>query len=265
MSPSDARGAAAQRRAERRLRAFFAALGYPDPDTITQERTIWHGVRGQIPTSGVCSTSWAGTVVVTSPEIRQIVAQVYSGSLQLPPEWDQTRRAEFIETEAAKISYQVAELAAEMGAQAVGEWTRTQGAHPDYLTKVGLLNTARAQAMEIVLNQELYEQIPTEDDEPTDLWGEQDQPLPDRSQVPWDQRWTQPVYRSDPSEDIEALIADLWPDPGHSAVFRIKAGYLLAARAEDGLPLPTGPGDPLTDELARMVYRDLRDDGLPER
>lgn len=47
-------------------------------------------------------------------------------------------------------------------------------------------------------------------------------------------------------------------------MFRIKAGYLLAARAEDSLALPTGPDDPLTSQLAQMVYRDLCDDGLPE-
>ena len=243
----------------------MAAHGYPDPDMIRSERTIWHGVSGQVPASRICSAASVGTVVVTSPEIRQIVAEVYSGPLQMPAEWSQDQRREFIEAEAAKISYQVAELAAEMGAQAIGEWTRTQGAHPDYLTNVGLLNTARAQAMEIVLSRELYEQIPTEDDAPTNLWGEDNEPMLDRSQVPWDQRWTHPVYRSDPSEDIEDLIARLWPDPGYSAVFRIKAGYLLAARAEDGLALPTGQADPLTGELAQMVYRDLRDDGLPER
>jgi hypothetical protein len=112
-------------------------------------------------------------VVVTSPEIRQIVAKVYAGALKLPQEWSRAQREAFLEGEAARISYQVAELAAEMGAQAVGEWTRTRGQHPDYLTKVGLLNTARNQAMEIVLNNELYEQIPTEEDQPSDLWGEE--------------------------------------------------------------------------------------------
>lgn len=260
MTSSDARAAARKQLAEYWLRAFFVIYGYPGPGTITQERTIWHAIGGQIRTSRICSTSSAGTVAVTSPEIRQIVEEVYSGPLQLPDGWNQHQRQDFLETEAAKISYQVAELAAEMGAQVVGEWTRTRGQHPDYLTKVGLMNTARLQAMEVVLNKEFYEQIPTEDEDVMDLWGEQDQPLPDRSQVSWDQRWTCPLYRS---EDIEALIAHLWPDPGHSAVFRIKAGYLLAARVEDGLTLPTGPADPLTGRLAQMVYRDLRDDGLP--
>ena len=256
--------AARQRFIDRRMRRFMASHGYPDPDTIRSERTIWQGASGQIHTSRVCSTSSAGTVVVTSPEIRQIVAEAYARSLHLPQQWSPAQREAFLEAEAAKLSYQVAELAAEMGAQAVGEWTRNRGQHPDYLTSVGLLNTARSQAMEIVLRNELYEQIPSEQDQPSNLWGE-DQPVPDRSQLPWEHRWTRPHYRSDPSQDIEALIWRLWPDPDHSAVFRIKAGYLLAARAEDGLPLPSGPHDPLTTTLAQMVYTDLRDDGLPER
>ena len=91
------------------------------------------------------------------------------------------------------------------------------------------------------------------------------EPIPDRSQVPWDQRWTRTYYRSEPSQQIEDLVARVWPDPDFSEVFRIKAGYLLAARAEDQLPLPEASGDPLAEELAQMVYSDLRHDGLPER
>lgn len=149
----------------------MANHGYPDPDSSRSERTIWHGGRGQIHTSRVCSTSSAGTVVVTSPEIRQIVAEAYAGPLELPPQWSPAQRETFLDSQAARISYQVAELAAEMGAQAVGAWTRSRGEHPDYLTKAGMLNTARSQAMEIVLNNELYEQIPTEDGQPSNLWG----------------------------------------------------------------------------------------------
>ena len=55
----------------------------------------------------------------------------------------------------------------------------------------------------------------------------------------------------------------MWPAPDYSAVFRIKAGYLIAARAEDRLPLPHNHDDPLAAELAQMVYADLRADGLP--
>jgi hypothetical protein len=50
-----------------------------------------------------------------------------------------------------------------------------------------------------------------------------------------------------------------------SDVFQVKAGYLLAARTEDGLPLPSGQLDPLVAELTEMVSADLRNAGLPER
>lgn len=53
----------------RRLRALMAAAGYPDPDTIRQERTIWHAASGQIPNNRVCSTSSVGMVTMSSPEM----------------------------------------------------------------------------------------------------------------------------------------------------------------------------------------------------
>ena len=146
MTRRQARAAAIQRLAVRRLRTFMANHGYPDPDTVRSERTIWHGTNGQIHSNRVCSTSSAGTVVVTSPEILQIVTQAYQQQLGLPTEWTPAQRQAFIEAEADKISYRVAELAAELEAQAVGEWTRRHGQHPDYLTKVGLVNTRPPQA-----------------------------------------------------------------------------------------------------------------------
>jgi hypothetical protein len=261
VTASDAR-AVRKLLADSRWRAYCAALGYPDPDTVTQERTIWPGNDKQIGTSRICLASSTGKTAVTSPEIRKILADVYDQHLQLPQDWTIARREEFIETEAARIGRQIAELSAEMGEHAVTEWTQHHGEHPDYMTKVGLLNTAMASAKEIVLNNELYELIPEPQEPQTDP-----EPLIllDRSQVPWDQRWIHTQYRTDPSAQIEALAAAIWPDPDFSAVFRIKAGYLLVAREEDRLPLPTGREDPLAEELTQMVYSDLRHDGLPDR
>ncbi|MDV3133337.1 hypothetical protein [Mycobacterium sp. 29Ha] len=246
---------------DRRLRRFFAVRGYPDPATISQERTIWPA-GATVRTSRICSASSMGKVAVTSPEIRQIVADIYTHHLELPPEWPSTRRQEFIEVEAARISRQVAEVAAQMGERAIADWKASRGDHPDYMTKVGLLNTAATSAKEMVLSQELYELIPEPPEEET---LEHSEPIPDRSQVPWDQRWIRSYWRSDPSEELEDLAARVWPDPDFSDVFRIKAGYLLAALAEDQLPLPSDPVDPLAAQLAQLVYSDLRRDGLPER
>lgn len=265
MSPSDAARAARRQQAsaDRRWRNLCRALGYPDPDTITQERTIWSNA--QIPTRRISLTYSTGTVTVTSPEIAQIVAQTYDGPLQLPPEWSPQQRQDFLDSEASRISVQVDDLAAELAAATIKQWTQDKGQHPDYMTTVGMHNTARLQAMEIVLSQELYSLIPEEPDEPATLLGQDYTPPVPRSQLSWDQRWTRPDYRTEPTEDLEELTARLWPDPAYSAVFRIKAGYLLASRAEDGLAPPTDPDSPQAHELAQLVYRDLREDGLPER
>ena len=112
------------------------------------------------------------------------------------------------------------------------------GEHPDYLTKVGLLNTAMASAKEIVLSEQLYELIPEPQDPPNETTATP--PSLDRSQVPWDQRWTRTQYRSDPSEQIEDLVAQIWPDPDFSAVFRIKAG-LPPGGPRGGSPGTAGP------------------------
>lgn len=240
---------------------LMSDLGYPGTDAQSVGRIVWSGSQSQIPHSRICSAfSTAGAVSVTSPEIRQIVKDVYSKYLTLPEDWTPQQRTEFLESESLRISRRLAELAAEMGEQYVVDWTAANGRAPDYMTHAGLLNTAMSAAREVVLQDELYEQIPVPDDSMDEL-----EPVVDRSLVPWDQRWTRLAYRSDPDETLEALAETVWPDPQFSAVFRIKAGYLLAARAEDLMPLPSRPGEDLATELAAMVYADLRSDGLPER
>ena len=235
---------------------------YPYLNIVNQERTIWPAGTW-IRTSRICSASSMRAVTVSSPEIRQIVGDIYRQHLGLPPEWTPTQQETFLEGQAARLTQQIAELADQMGAQAVSDWTQQHGQHPDYLTNVGLLNTAMLAAKEIVLTNELYEMIPEPADPPVpDL--DQSPPMVEAGQVPWEQRWTQTRYRTDPSEQIEDLVAHIWPAPDFSAVFRIKAGYLLAARSEDQLPLPAQPTDPLAAQLAAMVYHDLRHDGLPE-
>lgn len=260
--------ARARRRAvaDRNFKQLCAALGAPDPDTITQERAIWQASDARNSrTSSTCSTASTGKVAVTSPEIRHIVDNVYNNHLELPPEWTAKQREDFLDDEASRISLQVDDLAAEMAAATIKQWTQDKGQHPDYMTTVGMHNTARLQAMEIVLSQELYSLIPEEPDEPATLLGQDYTPPVPRSQLSWDQRWTRPEYRTEPTEDLEALTVLLWPDPAFSAVFRIKAAYLLASRAEDGLDPPIDQDSRETRELAQLVYRDLREDGLPER
>lgn len=244
--------------ADQLIYQLMADLGHPIPHQIHQGRTIWSGRNTTILPSRTCSASW-GTAPVSSPEIRQIVHEVYRPYQHPTP----GSREAFLDQEADRISRQVAELAAEMGERSISDWERRNGKHPDYLTKTGLLNTARSSALEIVLQQELYEKLPQEPEVP----DEQNltTAAPDKAELPWDQRWTRTAYRTEPDGTLEDLAAAVWPAPNFSVVFQIKAGYLLAARAEDGLPLPSRPDEALAAELAKLVYADLKSDGLPEQ
>ncbi|KUH91851.1 hypothetical protein AU187_04315 [Mycobacterium sp. IS-1556] len=249
---------------DRRLRAFFAVRGYPDPATVSQERTIWAATGRRTRTSRICSApSTRQAVTVVDPEILKAVQTVYSTELSLPEEWTPEQRTDFLTAEADKISSMAASMAEELWEKAIAAWSRQRnGQTPNHATKVALLESARAQAAQTVLNNELYDLIET--DENTPEWETPD-PIPDPATVSWEQRWTNPALQSEPSEDLEALIDHLWPAPDFSGPFRIKAGYLLAARAEDGLTPPAHPEDPLTAKYAEMIYSDLRRDGLPER
>ncbi|AFM20673.1 hypothetical protein Mycch_6073 (plasmid) [Mycolicibacterium chubuense NBB4] len=248
---------------DRRLRAFFAVRGYPDPATVSQERTIWAATEHRTPTSRICSaSSTAQAVTVIDPEILKAVQTVYSTDLSLPEEWTPQRRNEFLTAEADKISSMAASMAEQLWEKAIEAWSRQRnGQTPNHATKVALLQAARTQAAQTVLNSELYELIETDE---TRQW-EPPVPTPKPAQLSWEQRWTSPAHQSEPSEELEALIDRLWPAPDFSGPFRIKAGYLASARAEDALPLPAHPEEPLTGELARMIFHDLRADGLPER
>lgn len=200
---------------------------------------------------------------MTIPEVQKAVHHVYTTNLSLPPDWTEHQRLQFLTEEAQTISEMVLLNAATQSRHDIETWRRE---HPDQhlnpTIEEHLSQVAYNSAMRNVLNTELFDLIaPTDpDNEPTG-----DQPELKRNQVSWDQRWTRPQYRCEPSPQIEDLIERLWPEPTYSTVFRIKAGYLLAARAEEMLPNPDHQDDPLAGELATMVYSDLRQDGLPER
>lgn len=204
------------------------------------------------------ATYGSRTPPMSSPEIHQLVAQVYTGYDLLPSAWLPRQQRAFLAAEATRLSRQVAELAADLSEHAIGDWTARTGDHPDVLTKVSLINTAAMQAKEIVLTRELYDLIPPTPEDPDDAPSVP----PDRSELAWDRRWTHTQYRTDPTAEQEHLVTVVWPSPNYSAVFRIKAGYLIAARAEDRLPPPRNHDDPLAADLAQMVYADLRADGL---
>jgi len=90
--------------------------------------------------------------------IQQIVERVWTEHLGIPPEWSGEQAQTYFRTEADRLSEMIGQLQIETQHAVIRTWRAAhQGAELDYLTQVGLINTARAQAEEIVLSQELYE------------------------------------------------------------------------------------------------------------
>jgi hypothetical protein len=235
----------------------MAAYGYPDPDMIRSERTIWHGVSGEVPASRICSAFRRGTRPVTV-WMRQAVDDLYGkGLLRLPEVWSNQEKDRYLDILTERLDTKAADLSTELASSAIQEWTqRNQGRHPDFETTLRLRAAAQQNAREAIVRQELYNKVPT------NLYDEE-APLQASAPaaVPWERRWTHPAYRAEPSEDIEDLTDLVWPD--RSAMFRVKAAYLLATRIEDGLQIPNGPHHRLAQALVPQIEQELRDDGYP--
>lgn len=226
-------------------------------------RTLWR--TGTTTTSRICSASRKATTPVTE-WMRQAVNDVYPRWLPLPADWTPEQTERHLVAETARLDRMAAELSDQLASTSIENWTERQGAHPDYLTTVRLRQTALQNARELIVRQELYDLIEQrEEPEPTvPVDPPLHQPVP-ASQVPWNLRWNDARYRTDPGEQIDALADMVWPDPDFSVMFRIKAAYLLIARIEDQLPVPDGPQHRLAAELAPLVYADLAADGYPEQ
>jgi len=96
-----------------------------------------------------------------SAVIRQIVARTWKEHIGVPQEWSTEQTEEFFTAEATRMADRISRMQAEQQLVVIRQWRHAHnGDQPDYLTQVGLINTARSQAEEIVLSQELYEQIP---------------------------------------------------------------------------------------------------------
>jgi len=196
-----------------------------------------------------------------SAEIRQIVARTWREHIGVPQEWSSEQTEEFFTEEATRMADRIARMQAEAQLVVIRQWRDAHhGNQPDYLTQVGLINAARAQCQEIVLSEELYEQIPEEQDEETYPTGEWDESnwgqLPEGNEA-WavaaranPDRW-KTVFRSDPTEEIVAVVAELWPE--RTATFHLYMELLWQSRAEDGKPVPAMEPVPRTKLAARRA------------
>ena len=94
------------------------------------------------------------------PEILRAVEKVYTTDLGLPEDWTDAQRSEFITYEAEKITWMVRAGAGTVGDRSIEDWTRRSGGQaPDSAVRDTLMAEARAQALALVLNTELYDLI----------------------------------------------------------------------------------------------------------
>jgi len=204
-----------------------------------------------------------------SAEIRQIVARTWREHIGVPAEWSREQTEEFFTEEATRMADRISRMQAEQQLVVIRQWRNAHnGDQPDYLTQVGLINSARAQCQEIVLSQELYEQIPEdsenseEEDELQAAWEAQVEReqwfrrLPEGDE-PWKvaarenpDRW-KTVFRSEATEEIVDAVAALWPQ--RTATFHFYMELLWQSRVEDNKPVPAMEPVPRTQLRARRA------------
>ncbi|ANW65113.1 hypothetical protein BCA37_17290 [Mycobacterium sp. djl-10] len=101
----------------------------------------------------------------TDEGIFNAVQTVYTTDLALPDEWDCDRRMGFLEAEAEKIAWMVRAEADTISDQDIEKWIGQHGCYPDSSTQRTIRLAARAEAMQSVLNTELYELIAVDIDD----------------------------------------------------------------------------------------------------
>lgn len=126
-----------------------------------------------------------------------------SGTRRVPqlagssPDWTPQQKRRHLNDLTARLDRMAAQMADDLAASAIQQWTQRHGAHPDYLTTVRLRETALQNARETVVRQELYDQIEEPPEQTVAFNPPLPQPVP-ASQVPWNLRWNDARYRSEP-------------------------------------------------------------------
>ncbi|WP_330251448.1 hypothetical protein OG874_35720 [Nocardia sp. NBC_00565] len=178
-----------------------------------------------------------------SLQLRQHIETVWTRSIGLPPDLTAEEIDRFLDRETETISALIEQGMGTAQGPTIAQWkAEHNGQEPDYPTKVALINTARLHITEQVLQQNLYEKIPPEPDDPTP----QEALEIDRGP----ERWRDPLSRSEPTPELEKLT-DQW-FPAKSTLWRVMLAYLLQSMDEDGATIPTGPQDPA---MATVVFR----------
>ena len=133
------------------------------------------------------------------------------------------------------------------------------GVAPDYLTTVALINTARLQSRESVLERELFAQLPAEEtdemlsESPESVAMQDAQRRAAHRNDP--ERWRRALHRSEPTEQIVELARTLWGS--RTPRFRVAAQYLLQARTEDSQPIPTSRDHALFPSFTSLLEDEM--------
>lgn len=190
--------------------------------------------------------------------IRHAVATTYRSRIGIPVEWTPQQTDLFFDLVARRLEDQANDLAMALQAGAIRNWEQRHGQPPDYLTTVKLVNTAQQNAVEAIIREAVTDRI-----RPDQQDHDETTSPPKVSGVPWQNRWRDGRYWTEPSETLEEFVRTVWPPEQFSPMFRVSAAYLLAARAEEGLPLPSGPRHTLAAQLIPAINEDLVAMGHP--
>ena len=173
------------------------------------------------------------------------VSEVYGTWLAMPTEWTPEQRETFIALWADRLEDEAGDLAMDIREESLRAWQAQHGRQPDFETSVRLSATAMETAREAVVRERLYDRIPLDED------GDAIPPEP-VSGVPWEKRWMDYRYRvAEVTDAINEHARQVWPD--NSTMFQVMGGLLLAARLEEGRPVPRTRRDQLAQDLVRDI------------
>lgn len=216
---------------------------------IAQGRLLWTR------SNRICSASTYRRLKPVSEWMREAVTIAYR-QLGLPTCWTSEQVETFLNLVTARLDDKAAALSLDLGEDAISRWRMAHpGQDPDHHTVIGLHETALQNAREAVVRQELYAMIPT---------PAEDHPVPagpPNVEVRWEDRWRDKRFRTKPTEAVFDWVYAVWPE--RSTMFRVKAAYLVATTAEEGLPVPSSPRHHLVPQFTRRVEEELHADGYP--
>ena len=196
--------------------------------------------------------------------ISATVERVWRQHIGFPSGWTTAQIDQFVAGEADRIEMMIDEL--DQGNEALSASYQAEYGHPpSYLEMAGLIERERAKIREIVLETELFSQIPTsaETVEPIEAQAQAEE-LIRRQHHHEPDRWMHPLHRCEPSVEVMELARTLWA--GQHVELRVLGQYLLQARTEDHLRLPADRDDPLfevcTNQLDQALVAKGRSDAV---